>query len=58
MCAAVVALPGVGRVDYDAQQDRFVLEYDPERVKLADIFAAVVLGGKKMGREYRPRLLE
>jgi hypothetical protein len=53
-----VALPGVGRVDYDAQQDRFVLEYDPERVKLADIFAAVVLGGKKMGREYRPRLLE
>jgi hypothetical protein len=58
VCAAVVALPGVGRVDYDAQLDRFSLEYDPERLKLADIFAAVVLAGKKMGQEYRPRLLE
>ena len=58
MCAAVVALPGVGKVDYDAQRDRFSLEYDPERLDLADIFAAVVLAGKKMGREYRPRLLE
>lgn len=58
MCAAVGALPGVDRVDYDPQRDRFSLEYDPERVSLADIFAAVVLGGKKMGREYRPRLLE
>ena len=58
MCAAAQALPGVSRVDYDAQLDRFSLEYDPERVSLADIFAAVVLGGKKMGQEYRPRLLE
>ncbi len=58
MCAAVVTLPGVGKVDYDAQRDRFSLEYDPERLDLVDIFAAVVLAGKKMGREYRPRLLE
>jgi hypothetical protein len=58
VCAAAQALPGVGRVDYDAQRDQFSLEYDPERVRLADIFAAVVLGGKKMGQEYRPRLLE
>jgi hypothetical protein len=56
--AAVVSLPGVGRVDYDARRDRFSLEYDPERLKLADIFAAVVLAGKKIGREYWPRLLE
>jgi hypothetical protein len=58
VCAAVAALPGIGRVDYDSQRDRFSLEYDPERLNLADIFAAVVLAGKKMGQEYRPRLLE
>ncbi len=57
MRAAVLALPGVGKVDYDAQQDVFSLEYEPDRAKLEDIFAAVVLGGKRMGREYRPRIV-
>jgi len=53
--AAVQILPGVGGVDYDPQQDLFSLEYDPERARVEDIFAAVVQGGKQMGREYRPR---
>ena len=43
----MVTLPGVGKVDYDAQRDRFSLEYDPERLELVDIFAAVVLAGRK-----------
>jgi hypothetical protein len=54
---AVQILPGVGGVDYDPQQDLFSLEYDPERARVEDIFAAVAQGGKQMGREYRPRLM-
>lgn len=44
-------------MDYDPQRDVFTLEYEADRLKLADIFAAVVLGGKKAGQEYRPRLV-
>ena len=57
MCATVLALPGIGQVEYDPQQDVFSLDYEPDRVKIADIFAAVVHGGKKMGQEYWPRLI-
>jgi hypothetical protein len=57
VCAAVQALPEVGKVDYDANQNLFSLEYEQGRLRLEDIFAAVVLAGKKMGREYWPRLL-
>jgi copper chaperone CopZ len=55
--AAVKMLPGVGAVHYDPQQDLFSLTYDPKRARVEDIFAAVVQGGKQMGREYRPRLM-
>jgi len=55
--AAVQALPGVGKIDYQVELDLFSLEYDPGQVKIEDIFAAMVLGGKKMGQEYRPRLI-
>ncbi len=58
MCAAVLALPGVEKAGYDLNQDFFSLEYDADRVKLADIFAAVVNGGRKMGQEYWPKLRE
>ena len=57
VCAAVRSLPGVERIAYDLQQEFFTLEYDPDRLKTADIFAAVVQGGKKMGQEYRPRIV-
>jgi len=40
--AAVQILPGVGGINYDPQQDLFSLEYDPERARVEDIFAAVV----------------
>jgi hypothetical protein len=55
--AAVKILPGVGGINYDPQQDLFSLDYDPQRARVEDIFAAVVRGGKQMGREYRPRLM-
>lgn len=57
MGASVKILPGVGGINYDPQQDLFSLEYDPDRARVEDIFAAVVQGGKQMGREYRPRLM-
>jgi hypothetical protein len=40
--AAVQILPGVGGINYDPQQDLFSLEYDSERARVEDIFAAVV----------------
>ena len=57
MRAAVEALPGVRQIDYDPREDLFLLDYDAARLKIADVFAAVVLGGKRMGQEYRPRLV-
>jgi len=55
--AVVLALPGVEKIDYDVQLDLFSLEYDPGRLKIEDIFAAVVRGGKKVGQEYRPKIM-
>lgn len=57
VCAAVQSLPGVKQIAYDLQRELFILEYDPDRLKTADIFAAVVQGGKKMGQEYRPQIM-
>ncbi len=57
MGAALKMLPGVAAVNYDPERDLFSLEYDPERARIEDIFAAVVQGGKQMGREYRPRVM-
>jgi len=56
--AAAQALPGVGEVDYQVEADLFYLEYEADRIELADIFGAIVLAGKKMGQEYRPRVVD
>jgi hypothetical protein len=53
----VQALPGVGRIEYDQEQDLFFLEYDAARIKAPDILAAVILEGRKIGRDYRPRII-
>ena len=55
--AAVQTLPGVGKIEYDLEQDVFSMEYDAARLEVADIFAAVVHGGKRLGQEYRPRII-
>lgn len=52
------ALPGIGKVEYEAQRDVFSLKYEPGRVRLEDIFAAVVQAGRRIGQEYWPRLLD
>jgi copper chaperone CopZ len=57
VCAAVQSVPGIQRLEYHPQREVFYLEYDPARLTTDEIFAAVVQGGKKMGQEYRPRIL-
>jgi hypothetical protein len=52
----VLALPGISQVEYDAEKDLFSVEYDATRQKVPDILAAVTLGGRQIGREYRPRI--
>ena len=58
MRAGVEAMAGVGQVEYDPGRDVFRVHYDPDRTDLAAIFAAVFHAGKKMGQEYRPRLVD
>ncbi len=53
----MLALPGIGQVEYDAEKDQFSVEYDDERLKVPEILAAVTLEGRKIGRNYRPRLI-
>ncbi len=57
MRAAVQALPGIVKIDYDPGGDIFVLEYQEGRVKLEDVFTAVVQAGRIAGREYWPKLV-
>jgi hypothetical protein len=56
--AGLMELPGMNRVEYDPQLDRFIADYDPAEVEVPAIFAAVFRAGKKMGQEYLPRLVE
>ena len=56
--AALKEMAGVGKVGYDPGQDVFAVDYDPARIEVAAIFAAVFHAGKKMGQEYLPRLIK
>ncbi len=53
----IMRLPGIYAVQYDAQQDLFVVEYESGRIGAEAIFAMVHQAGQKMGREYFPELL-
>jgi len=55
--AEVAGLPGVVRVEYQAEGDAFSVQFDPGKASLEAVFAAVYAAGKKMGRDYLPQLL-
>jgi len=52
--AALTVLPGIAAVAYDAQVDLFTVSFDPDRIRIEDIFAAVSVAGRRTGREYLP----
>jgi hypothetical protein len=47
-------LKGMGKVEYLPEQEVFVITYDPSRVKIADMFSAIWMAGRKQGQEYMP----
>ena len=57
MRAAITALPGIMEVTYDAQEDLFSARFDPQQVKVEDIFAAVYVAGRQTGQDYLPQMV-
>jgi copper chaperone CopZ len=57
VCAAITALPGIMEVTYDAREDLFSARFDPEQVKVEDIFAAVYVAGRQTGQDYLPQMV-
>jgi hypothetical protein len=52
--AELIALPGMRSIHYQAEQDIFVITYRQDKVKVADMFAAIWMAGRKQGREFMP----
>jgi hypothetical protein len=44
-------------IRYQPDQDLFVITYRQDRVKAADMFAAIWMAGKKQGQEYVPEVV-
>ena len=51
-------LKGIGTVEYLPEQEVFVIRYLSGQVKLADMFAAIWMAGRKQGQEFRPEKVE
>ncbi len=56
VCSQLKALDGIDKVAYDAAKDLFTVSFDPGRVSLETIFAAVYAAGKQLGRDYFPEV--
>lgn len=55
--AAVLALPGIQSIVYEAQKDLFILSYRQDKIKLPTIFAAIGQAGRRSGREFLPQIV-
>jgi hypothetical protein len=55
--AELINLPGLTGVRYQADQDIFTITYRQDKVKVADMFAAIWMAGKKQGQEYVPEII-
>ncbi len=56
VCGEIKNIPGVTRVEFDQETRLFQVDFHKRFVTPADIFVAVWEAGKKMGKEYLPRL--
>lgn len=54
MRAELITLPGMMSILYQTEEDIFVIKYRPDKVKIADMFAAIWLAGQKQGQEFVP----
>uniref|UniRef100_A0A7C3ZCL8 Heavy-metal-associated domain-containing protein n=1 Tax=Desulfobacca acetoxidans TaxID=60893 RepID=A0A7C3ZCL8_9BACT len=51
-------IPGIIRVEFDPETRRFHVEFHKRFVTPENILAAVWQAGRKMGKEYLPRILD
>jgi len=49
-------LPGVLSIQYVPEADHFILIYQPDRIRLVDLFSAIWEAGRRQGREFIPRV--
>jgi hypothetical protein len=56
--AELMLLKGIGTVEYLPEQEVFVISYLAGQAKLADMFAAIWMAGRKQGREFMPEKVE
>jgi len=55
--AAITALPGIATVVYYAPADLFTVSFDPQRINVENVFAAVSMAGRRLGQEYLPQFV-
>ncbi|MGQ9687474.1 MAG: hypothetical protein ACUVXF_01610 [Desulfobaccales bacterium] len=58
MRAEIQSIPGVTRVEFDPDTHLFRVEFHRRFVTLEAITVAIWQAGKKMGKEYLPRILD
>jgi hypothetical protein len=56
--AELINLPGLTSIRYETEQDIFLISYRQDKVKVADMFAAIWAAGRKQGREFMPEVVE
>jgi hypothetical protein len=56
--AELMAIKGIKAVEYLAEQEIFVISYESGSAKVADMFAAIWMAGRKQGQEFMPEKVE
>jgi hypothetical protein len=57
VCAEIKGIPGITRAEFDQETRLFRVEFHKRFVSPEKIFTAVWQAGKKMGKEYLPRVV-
>jgi hypothetical protein len=57
VCAEIKGIPGITRAEFDQDTRLFHVKFHKRFVSSENIFAAVWQAGKKMGKEYLPRIV-
>jgi hypothetical protein len=52
-----MALRGIATVEYQPEQEVFIISYEADKAKVPDMFAAIWMAGRKQGREFMPELV-
>jgi copper chaperone CopZ len=57
VCDEIKKIPGITRVEFDQETRLFTVEFHKRFVSPENILAAVWQAGRKIGKEYLPRMV-